>query len=484
MNSSGSSTIRRGFIEGIVLILGIVVAVVLLNLLAEESFIVLGLVVTALLALAWMAFSRGAWWFPVPAAVCFGGMIFVGFKIYAYELGLLFALFAVIPLVLIRQAGAFRHSFLPSSLVVLAGYLAARMGFDLYLGNMDGYSLGSILRVYVSGLWPLVFAIPFVFWGSTKRLAIVLWVMYIASLIRCVLGVVGLLLPQVLPTTGFSVVLPGLYTEGIELRASGIWLLYMALSAWSMSGRRYHWVHSLMVVFAVFCVVMGGSRGSLGVMVVLLAIWMCVERRFVMLGAISAVFLVLVVALNSSNSLIYEFPERLQRTLSILMVRSPFQDIHSMIEGSDEWHHQLAVMAISRWKNSPWSFLFGHRLIPIPEGLDPMAQAFYDLLKNAADLGYYEAGFWTVLAVTGLVGGILYGITLWKLARPLWGWVWRDKVRGASTAFGFIALSSLFLWVISGWILGHFPSEQIVLLLIARAAYEDQKTNTVQVDLT
>ena len=153
-----------------------------------------------------------------------------------------------------------------------------------------------------------------------------------------------------------------------------------------------------------------------------------------------------------------------------------------MVDGSDEWHRQLALMAITRWTASPWSFLFGHRLIPFAAGTDPMTQSFFDIMKSAADLGYYEAGFWTVLAVTGAVGGILYGVTLWKLARPLWGWVWRKRNWVPSTAFGFMALSSTLLWFVFGWILGHFPSEQIILLLIARAAYEDEKIEAVTTD--
>lgn len=474
----------RKVIEGCILILGTIGAVFSLNLLAEQRFIFVGMAATVLLVLAWMLFSRGVWWFTVPAAICFGGRLFVGYKIYAYELGLLLALIAVIPLIAMRKPGAFRRSFLHPSLLVLAIYLAARMGVDLYRGNVDGYALGNIFRVYVSGLWPFVFAIPFAFFGSTKSLKIILWIMYIGSLIRCALGVAGFLLPQVLPESGFSVILPGLYTEGTELRASGLWLLYLALASWSMSGRRAHWFHSLMALFAISCVFMGGSRGSLGVMVVILAIWMCVERRFVMLGAFAAVFMVLVVALNSSNSLIYEFPERLQRTMSILMMRTPFHDVHGMIEGSDFWHQQLGVMAITRWTDSPWSFLFGHRLIPFSAGMDPMTQSFFNLMKTAADLGYYEAGFWTVLAVTGAVGGILYCLTIWKLARPLWGWVWREKTFGAGTAFGFMALSSVIVWFTFGWILGHFPSEQIILLLIARAAYEDQKNSAVKLGAT
>lgn len=203
-----------------------------------------------------------------------------------------------------------------------------------------------------------------------------------------------------------------------------------------------------------------------------------------MLAVFATAFVAFLVALNINHDLIYEFPERWQRTLSILVLRSPFQDVHRMIGGSDEWHRQLAVMAITRWTDSPWSFLFGHHLVPFNVGMDPMAQSFYDLMKAAADLGYYEAGLWTVLAVTGAVGGLLYGLTLWMLARPLWGWVWRERVRIPSTAFGFIALSSTLLWVVFGWIIGHFPSEQIVLLLIARAAYEDQASADVRMDAT
>jgi len=442
----------------------------------EQSMTLSGGMLIALFSVAWVLFSRGAWWFTVPTALCLGGMLNIGFKIYSYEFGFFLALIAAIPIALTRGSGRSRTSFLPPALVALGVYLAFRMGVDLYMGLMDGYPLGNIFRVYVIGLWPLVFAIPFVFLGSTKHLKTALWIMYSAALVRCLLGVAGYVFPQVLPMTGISVVLPGLYSEGIELRASGIWLLYLALSSWSLSGRRIHWVHSSMVVFAVACVLLGGGRGSLGLMVGLLGIWMCVERRFVMLGVCAVSLAAIAVTLNVNPDLIYGFPDRLQRMLSILMVRSPFLDVHRIIEGSDEWHRQLATIAIARWTDSPVSFLFGHRLIPFSAGMDPMAQSFYDVMKTAADLGYYEAGLWTTLAVTGAVGGILYGLTLWKLSKPLWGWVRKERVRSIAGAFGFMALSSTLLWLVFGWIMGHFPSEQIVMLLIARAAYEDQKS--------
>jgi len=481
MNSS-SAAIRRHLIEGIVLILGTGAVIALLNLLVGQTLLVSGIVLLGLFVVVWMFFSRDLWWIPVPTAFCFGGLINVGFKIYSYELGLLVAILAAIPIAATRRNEHRKRSFMPHALLALAVYLTVRMSVDLYLGNMDGFALGNIFRVYVMGLWPLAFAIPFVILGSTQCLKKVFWIMYVAALIRCLLGIVGYLFPRVLPSTDLSIVLPGIYTEGVELRSSGLWLIYMALAAWSLTGRRIHLVHSLVVIFAVSCVFLGGGRGSLGVMVALLVIWMCAERRFVMLGVFASAVVTFMVALNLNADLIYEFPERLQRTLSILMLRTPFHDIHRIIEGSDEWHRQLAVIAITRWTDSPWAFLFGHRLIPFSEGADPMMQSFYDLMKSAADLGYYEAGLWTVLAVTGAVGGILYGMTLWKLAKPLWGWVWRERVRTISTAFGFIALSSTALWLAFGWIIGHFPSEQIVLLLIARSAYEEQKSETIRVD--
>lgn len=475
--SAFSQTPKRLLVDSLVLVFGTAAVIALLKMFMEQSMMLSWSILLALFALSWALFSGRAWWLPVPTTLCFGGMLQVGFKIYSYELGLLLALIAVIPLAVTRRTGSLRHSFLPPSLLALAVYLTVRLGVNLYQANLEGYPLGNIFRVFVIGLWPLVFAVPFVFFGATQCLKKAFWIMYFASVIHCVLGVAGYLLPQVLSATDFSVVLPGIYTEGIELRAAGLWLLYMSLAAWSLSGRRVHLLHSMMVLFAVFCVFLGGSRGSLGVMVALLIIWMCVERKFVLLGVFATAFVAIVAALNLNYNLIDEFPERLQRTFSILIFQSPFHDAHRFVQGSDEWHQQLAVMAIKRWTSSPWLFLFGHRLIPFSVGMDPTGQSFYDLMRAAADLGYYEAGLWTVLAITGAVGGMLYGVTLWALARPLWAWVWRERVRTLSTAFGFIAVSSTFLWFAFGWIIGHFPSDQIVLLLIARAAYEDQKSD-------
>ena len=484
MSSSASPITRHRLIEGIILILGMGIAVALLKLFMEQNLLVSGLVVTVLFTAAWAVFSKDMWWLLVPITVCLGGILYVGFRINAYELGVLIALLASLPTMAMRRSIPGRKYAIPFVLVALAGYVTARMMVDLYWGKMDGYQLGNIFRVYAMGLWPLVFAIPFILVGSTRYLKVAFWAIYVVSFLRSTLGVVGYLFPRVLSGSGIQVILPGVYSEGIELRASALWLLYAALCAWSFSRRRVPLFHMLMVLFAIACRFMGGSRGSLGVMLAIILIWMCVERRFVALGVFMAVVAGGIIALNVDYDLINMFSQRMQRTLSIVMVRSPFQDVHRMIEGSDEWHRQLGIIAFSRWTDSPERFLFGHRLIPFMVGTESVETPFYDLVKMAADLGYYEAGLWTVLAVTGIIGGILYGCTLWKLSKPLWGWVWRGGIRNPATAFGFIALCATFLWVVFGWIVGHFPSEQIMFLLIARVAYEDQRTVVDRVDVT
>lgn len=466
---------KRQFIEGLILVLGTLGAIVLLNLFVEQSPLVIGVVVTALFAVAWMLFSRDLWWLPVPVAVCLGGMVYVGFKIYAYELGVVLAFIAAIPRLASRQVASARAAFMPSALMALFVYLLLRLGTDLYMAYLDGYQLGNIVRVYMMGLWPLLFAVPLVALGSARRLSSIFWIIYVAALVRTSLGTIGYFFPRIITLTGIQVVLPGIYMEGIELRTSALWLLYLALCGWSLSGRRVHPVHGLVAAFAVAGVFLGGSRVSLGFMIAIILIWMAVERRYVFLGVFSGVVVSLVVLLNLNHELIYWFPERLQRTLSILMMQSPFHDVHRMIEGSDEWHRQLGVIGFNRWVSSPLHFLFGQRLVPFPWDLDQLVESFQLRLQISADLGYYESGLWTVLAVTGLVGGYLYWRTFFQLSRPLWRWVWQNGVRTPGKAFAFIGLCSSLVWLGFSWIAGHFPSEPLMFLLIARTAYEDQK---------
>lgn len=478
MNLSLPPVVRRRFIDGLIIIAGVLGCVTLFNFIVEESIFMSGIVIVGLGVIFWACFSRGLWWVLVPLAVCFGGMIYIGFKILAVEFALLVVLIAAIPRIASHQVVS-RPAFLPKSLYLLLAYLLARLTIDLYCAVLDGLPTGNILRVYVMGLWPLIFAVPFSYYGNTANIKNVFWLMYAAAFVRSALGVIGYCFPLIFTVTGAQFILPGLYSQGLELRASALWLLYLGLAAWSMSRQRFHILHTLVALAAIAGVCVGGSRGSLGIMVGIILLWALINRRYWALGILSLLFLSIVVVLNLNYEIVYMLPDRIQRTMSILLFNSPFHDIGNLVAGSNEWHFELGKMAYSQWTASLSNFIFGHRVIPFAGDMENVAQSSFWLgLKIAADMGYYEAGLWTVLALTGIVGGILYMHVIFHLIRPLWAILWKEGIQTPSNALAFVGVSSAVLWFIFSWIIGHFPSEQLLFLVLARAAYADRNMLT------
>ncbi len=480
---TGGARLQRGAVEWLVGATAIAIVLFLLATFAEDDWMT-GIVCTSILALAaWTFLAREAWWLLLPMALGFGGTFFFGFKIYTHEIALLVCLLPLVPLIAARKATRVPRAPLPLSLYVLLIYMVVHLGVSLYLITLEGREgQGSIFRVYVRGLWPLVFAVPFYLYGKTRYLKWVLILIYVSSLCRSGLGLIGYYAPAVAGTApGF--LLPGIYTEGMDLRESGLWLLYASLAFACLSPSRIaRGFHLAVAGLAGWFVVVGGSRVSLGISVVIPLIWAAAQRRFILLGTLAALAVTTLIAFNANPDLVHVFPERIQRTLSIVVMRTPYQDVHRIVEGSDDWHYGLMHIAYNNWTRSVPSFVFGTRLIPYREPALETSFWFDEMMRAAASLGYYEAGLWTVLAVFGVFGLALYVKVFAYLIAPIARALWREGISDVQHAFYFLAVSSTFIWVIFAWIAGHFPSEPLLLVVIARAAFEDRQRETKPAD--
>ena len=98
-----------------------------------------------------------------------------------------------------------------------------------------------------------------------------------------------------------------------------------------------------------------------------------------------------------------------------------------------------------------------------------------DFLASSAKVGAYESGWWTVIAVTGLVGIVCYLSVLFFLLRRLLPILWREKVRDYPHAFAFLAIFNTVIWLGLGWTNGGFPSTEIMFGFLAVFALDDQR---------
>ncbi len=98
-----------------------------------------------------------------------------------------------------------------------------------------------------------------------------------------------------------------------------------------------------------------------------------------------------------------------------------------------------------------------------------------DYLESSAKVGAYESGWWTVIAVTGLTGFMLYLAALLYLLRRLLPILLRDRVHDHRHAFAFMAVFGIIIWLVLGWTNGGFPSTEIMFGFLALLAIDDEK---------
>ena len=153
-------------------------------------------------------------------------------------------------------------------------------------------------------------------------------------------------------------------------------------------------------------------------------------------------------------------------------------DKYGQAGSSDEWHASLRALGFKKWTESWHNFLFGTGIRPYDNALRETvlgATTNEDYLESSAKVGAYESGWWTVIAVTGLVGFVFYLIVLLYLLRRLVPVLLKEKVRDHRHAFAFMAVFGIIVWLGLGWTNGGFPSTEIMFGFLALLAIEDEK---------
>jgi hypothetical protein len=227
--------------------------------------------------------------------------------------------------------------------------------------------------------------------------------------------------------------------------------------------------------FASGMIVMGASR-FMTLMYLVLPIfffawtrrwWYCLLALVVGAGIIST--------LNLNPHLLDKLPDSIARSLSGFIIKPEVTDVQAGTVGSDEWHSSLRKEGYDRWTQSPLTFLFGYGIRPSPDffevkqfSLDPKM-----IVGIAANVGAYECGLWTVLAVLGAVGLLLYTLLFLQIWKRLWPCFVRRPRGTIWEGFFFWGAYSSFLWYATCYYQGEFPGLEIFLLVAACALVED-----------
>lgn len=459
-------------------ILGLIICFIIGLLLGTNPTVTLIVVIATLTAVAWIIFARDRWWVVIPMAGAIGGYFYFGHKIYTTEVALL-ACFA--PLAIARSIRApglisTQPFAAPAAMYALVYYLVAHWAGSCIYNGLNGESgYGNVARVYLTPVGLIAFALMFRKYGSTRYIPLALSLTYWAALFRVAAGFAIYFTNSFAYIPIINYVLPGsTHSRSADLRASGLVLLSISLCYLLINKRiGYKLVHWIVLIISCVAIAFGAGRTSiiLGASAILFAA--ALYRKVIPFVVSFATVLGVVFILNTDTAILNHFPPGVQRTLSILLLNRTDAAYYGRTTTSDEWHEELRSVAYSRWTQSWNTFFFGTGVRPFDVSTAEYASGITttaELLEAASKVGAYESGWWTVIAVTGAVGLLLYLVVLLFLLRRLLPVLIKEKVSDHAHAFAFLAVFGIINWLILGWTNGSFPSTEIMFGFIAVGA--------------
>ncbi len=462
--------------------LGLIVAVLLGSMIASNALVTVIVIGTLSLILAWLVLARQRWWVIVPAAGTLGGYFWFGFKVYPHEVAIAACLAPLVMTLAIRSGRKIegRPKF-PVVLFLLAAYLAFHwIGSNIYNKIDGGGGYGNVTRAYFNAYWVILFLVAFWKYGNTTYLAAALFLSYIAAAFRVIVGLITYLTNAFAYIPVINYVLPGsTHSRGGDLRASGLTLATLAACYFLIQRGFFRKGFHLAVFAASSLALLFGAGRTVLVLACLIPLFAALIYRQVapLLLATLAVGTVVLV-LNVNPSLLDHVPFAVQRSTSILLVEKEQSVKYGLAESSDEWHANLRALGFKKWTESWHNFLFGTGIRPYDNAISDTIGGVTtneDYLESSAKVGAYESGWWTVIAVTGLTGLILYVTVFFYLLRRLVPVLLEDKVHDHAHAFAFMGVFGIIIWIGLGWTTGAFPSTEIMFGFLALAAIADAK---------
>jgi hypothetical protein len=469
--------IPRPYIEIFVLVLAGILAVYAGSHLVQLSLPALAEVTSLVLVLIWILTARDYWWTPVLTGATVTGLFWIGFKIYPLEATVVLCVLALVPMFLLRGERMYQSHRRPLPLLfyLAALYITIRMAVDIIPAQGARGNLG---RIYFEAIWPFFFGWLFYRYGKTSVVWAALIFAFIMLTFRAGAATIGYIYDIPLYIPGINYILSFSEADSFTaMRFVAYNLLFISLIFFH-AFRSWFAKFSLtpIIAFTSGLIVLGQGRFMTLMYIILPICFFAWSRRwYLFLFALLAgggVFL----AVNLNPHLIDKLPENVARSLSgIIIFKQEATETQVAAESSNEWHSALREEGYERWTQSPLTYLFGYGLRPSPDlfetkqySLDPKA-----VVGIAANVGAYECGLWSVLALLGLAGGLLYllfFLQLWKRLLPYFlnrprNTVWEGLV--------FWGVYGSFLWFVTCYFQGKFPDLEVFLAVLACAIVED-----------
>ncbi|MEP6820923.1 MAG: hypothetical protein ABI946_01090 [Chthoniobacterales bacterium] len=463
--------------------LGLVGALAFGVLVGEDSVTTAIVLVAALAGFAWVALARKRWWLIVPAAAGIGGYFYFGFKIYPHEVALLGAFVPLGLALAVRLPGNVqkREASFPLAMYFLSAYLIAHwIGSNVYnrLNNESGF--GNVSRAYFNALWVIVFVIAFWRYGSTKYVRGALAIGYVAAFGRLITGLLTYFSEAFAYIPVVNYVLPGsTNTRSADIRASALIVGLFAICYFLIQkGFLRKSFQGGVFLCSVIALLFGAGRGSLVLLALAPISIAFLYRKVVPILLLLALIVSVVAILNLDPAFLNRLPEGAQRSLSVVLVDKTQAAGYSGTSASDLWHADLRELGFQNWTRSWHSFIFGTGIRPFDSAMNEQVAGkttWQDLIASSSKVGAYESGWWTVTAVTGLLGLVSYLLVFSYLLRRLVPILWKEKVADHRHAFAFLGVFGIVNWLALGWGNGSFPGVEIMYGFIAVCAFQDRQ---------
>ena len=358
---------------------------------------------------------------------------------------------------------------------MLLAYLLTHCLVCIYAFS-DGPGLGNIARSYMNASWGLIFGLAFYWYGSTKHLHTGLVLFYLGLLIRIPLGVYNIWRGGVLFVPGINFALD---EQDIRFSASMLMTIAGLLCVFGRNplARTLNGVIALAAGGTWFW--QGGSRGQLLLTMALVGTLALIFRWRVFLASAAAGVLVLAATLNLAPAIVEPLPYMMQRSLTAFMVNSTDEvEIQGEVRGSSAFRAALWAEGYKRWSESARTITVGTGVKPFDD-MNAAATASFEMeafslmVRNGADVGVYETAFWSMLAVTGVVGFALFFAAFFSVFGRLVRGLRTLPLEGAGKVFAAWGAGALVCCYLLCFVGGSFPSFELFLGMLGLSYIED-----------
>jgi len=424
--------------------------------------------------ITWVLGSGKYWWLFFPLMAFWGGVFWIGFKVYPDEIGVLVAAAALILAmikshhVIVQERATISWAF---PLLIL--YFILHMSISFYTAKLDLLiGSGSIIRVYAGGLTYLLFSWLYYKFGASKYVKAAIIIIFAMVTVRIIISLFYFYQPTLF---NFSEADTMWLYSSTDLRSSALYQIVFSIILFYLFKSRL--MKTIMVIFIILLLVLvlvGQGRVSVAMAFSTIILWMLLAKKIRLLIYLLPILFVSIIIVYNEGHLLPNLPLEMQRSLSFIPGLKS-QLIYST-EASNIWHFDLFNLGFKRWTFDFTSFLFGNRIDPVAL-YDFSKLNYFSKLQVAAASARYECTLWMVLATLGIVGTSLYIWIFRFLFRDIIPIVRRDGIISFNHAVYSAAIICLLLMMLFGWIRGGFPAVELMLGVMAKSLYEDNKKN-------